>query len=200
MLVMITILTAITTTIAVYAGEGDDDNGDGNKQKAEDDSAAALADCDDNEVERAGFDCLGIAANHVEIETAEEEPPEESATLFVCKEVEGNQELTPFDFQFSATGPGVDIQFPGVPENERGNDCPPGSQRPGEVAPGEYVIRELKNSQVPTPDSIEVEGDCTQIDPPDDQTLAAATVEIQEGDLGETLICTFTNIYEGGDS
>ena len=197
MLVMITISTAITTTIAaVYAG-GDDDNnnGDGNKQKAEDDSAAAIADCDDNDVERAGFDCLGIAANHVEIETAEEEPPEESATLFVCKEVEGNQELTPFDFEFSATGPGVDIQFPGVPANEMGNGCPPGSTRPGEVAPGEYVIRELKNSQVPTPDSIEVEGDCTQIDP-DEQSEAAATVEIQEGDLGETLICTFINIYE----
>jgi hypothetical protein len=199
MLVFITILTTLTltATITAYAGG---DNDDGNKQKAEDDSAAAIADCDDNDVERAGFDCIALATNDVEIET-EEEPPEESATLFVCKEVEGNEELEPFDFQFSATGPGVDIQFPGVPANEMGNDCPPGSVRPGEVAPGEYLIRELVSSQIPPPDSIEVEGDCTQIDPPDDfQTLAAATVEIQEGDLGETLICTFTNIYEGGDS
>ena len=70
MLVVITILTAITTTIAaVYAGGGDDDdNGDGNKQKAEDDSAAAIADCDDNDVERAGFDCFGIAVNDIELD------------------------------------------------------------------------------------------------------------------------------------
>jgi hypothetical protein len=186
-----TLLTTTAVTTMVPAAYAD------NKQKAEDESQAALSDCDEDEVEQAGFDCLAIAANDVGIETQEEEPPEESATLFVCKEVEGNEELEPFDFQFSATGPGVDIQFPGVPANEMGNDCPPGSVRPGEVAPGEYLIRELVSSQIPPPDSIEVEGDCTQIDPPDDfQTLAAATVEIQEGDLGETLICTFTNIYE----
>jgi hypothetical protein len=39
-----------------------------NKQKAEDDSAAATADCDENDVEEAGFDCFGIAANDIEIE------------------------------------------------------------------------------------------------------------------------------------
>jgi hypothetical protein len=191
-----TLLTTTVLTTMVPSAYAD------NKQKAEDDSAAAIADCDDNEVEEARFLCIALATNDVEIETSEEEPPEESATLFVCKEVEGNQELGPFNFEFSATGPDVGIQFPGVPENERGNDCPPGSQRPGEVAPGEYVIRELITSTTLSqpPDSIEVEGDCTQIDPPDEQTLAAATVEIQEGDLGETLICTFTNIYEGGDS
>jgi|SRR5919106_698937 hypothetical protein len=50
--------TAITTIVpAAYAD---------NKQKAEDESAAALADCDDNDVERAGFDCFGIAANDIE--------------------------------------------------------------------------------------------------------------------------------------
>ena len=50
--------TAITTTVpAAYAD---------NKQKAEDESAAALADCDDNDVEEAGFDCFGIAANDIE--------------------------------------------------------------------------------------------------------------------------------------
>jgi hypothetical protein len=46
------------------------------KQKAEDDSTAAIADCDDNEVEQAGFDCIAIATNDVEIE-------EETATLSV---------------------------------------------------------------------------------------------------------------------
>jgi hypothetical protein len=87
MLVVITILTTLTltTTIAaVYAGGDDNNNGDGNKQKAEDDSSAAIADCDDNDVERAGFDCIAIAANDVEIEP----PEEESATLSVCKTTE----------------------------------------------------------------------------------------------------------------
>ena len=52
--------TAITTMIpAAYAD---------NKQKAGDESAAAIADCDHNDVERAGFDCFGIAINDLEIE------------------------------------------------------------------------------------------------------------------------------------
>jgi hypothetical protein len=51
--------TAITTMVpAAYAD---------NKNKAEDDSAAAIADCDDNDVEQAGFDCVAIAANDVEV-------------------------------------------------------------------------------------------------------------------------------------
>jgi hypothetical protein len=57
--------TAITTIVpAAYAG-GDDD---GNKNKAEDESAAAIADCDKNDVERAGFDCFGIAANDIDVD------------------------------------------------------------------------------------------------------------------------------------
>jgi hypothetical protein len=52
--------TAITTMVpAAYAD---------NKNKAEDDSAAAIADCDDNEVTQAGFDCFGIAVNGLEID------------------------------------------------------------------------------------------------------------------------------------
>jgi hypothetical protein len=52
--------TAITTMApAAYAD---------NKQKAEDDSAAAIADCDHNDVERAGFDCFGIAANDIDVD------------------------------------------------------------------------------------------------------------------------------------
>jgi hypothetical protein len=56
--------TAVVTMVpAAYAEEDDhdDDNGDGygNKIKA-DESQVAVADCDNNEVERAGFDCVAI--------------------------------------------------------------------------------------------------------------------------------------------
>jgi uncharacterized membrane protein len=55
--------TAITTMVpAVYAD---------NKQKAEDESAAAIADCDDNDVEQAGFDCFGIAINDVDVDLSD---------------------------------------------------------------------------------------------------------------------------------
>jgi hypothetical protein len=73
------LLTIGTTTImvpAAYAGGDHHDGGDGNKNWAKDDSAAAIADCDKNDVERAGFDCFGIAANDIEIEEEEEEGPE----------------------------------------------------------------------------------------------------------------------------
>ena len=62
---------AITTIVPAAYADGDDhddDNGDGNKNKAEDDSAAAIADCDHNDVERAGFDCFGIAANDIDVD------------------------------------------------------------------------------------------------------------------------------------
>ena len=124
-------------------------------------------------------------------EPPEEEPPqEESATLFVCKEVEDpNQQRIPFDFEFIVTGPGQNIQFPGGPIGDPDPDCPPGSGQPGDVVPGEFEIMETMSSQFPPPDSIVVEGDCIQ----DPTNPRIATVEIQEG---ETLTCTFTNIYE----
>jgi hypothetical protein len=51
---------AITTIVpAAYAD---------NRNRAEDDSAAAIADCDHNDVERAGFDCFGIAVNDIEVD------------------------------------------------------------------------------------------------------------------------------------
>jgi hypothetical protein len=60
-----TLLTAAVATIGVPAAYAEDDhddyNGDGNKNKAEDESQAALADCDDNDVEQAGFDCVAVA-------------------------------------------------------------------------------------------------------------------------------------------
>jgi hypothetical protein len=56
-----TLLT--TTSIAMVPAAYAD-----NENEAEDDSAAAIADCDENDVEEAGFDCFGIAVNDVEIE------------------------------------------------------------------------------------------------------------------------------------
>jgi hypothetical protein len=67
--------TAVTIVPAAYAEDDhkdkrgddhDDKNGDGNKQKAEDNSAAAIADCDDNDVDNSDFDCFGIAVNDIE--------------------------------------------------------------------------------------------------------------------------------------
>ena len=54
-----TLLTTTAVTTMVLAAYAD------NKQKAEDDSAASIADCDENDVEQAGFDCIAIAANDV---------------------------------------------------------------------------------------------------------------------------------------
>jgi hypothetical protein len=60
-----TLLTAAVTMVPSAYAWGDDD---GNKNKADDDSAAAIADCDDNDVEQAGFDCFAIAVNDVELD------------------------------------------------------------------------------------------------------------------------------------
>ena len=57
-----TLLTTTALTTMVPAAYAD------NRQRAEDDSAAAIADCDDNDVEEAGFDCFGIAVNGLEID------------------------------------------------------------------------------------------------------------------------------------
>jgi hypothetical protein len=65
-----TLLTTVVTMVpAAYAD---------NKNKAEDDSAAAIADCDHNDVERAGFDCFGIAANDIEVDLGG--PPSDMVT------------------------------------------------------------------------------------------------------------------------
>jgi hypothetical protein len=168
MLVMITILTTLTTIAAVYAGEGGNDDEDGNKQKSEDDSAAAIADCDDNDVERAGFDCIAIAANDVEIETQEEEPPEEErATLFVCK-TENIPNMSPEDFSFSILA---------------GNDPDPvdfeGDNSDGcvdvDIGPGEFIVSEETLPGI----RIEVEGDCIQ----DEESQGIATGFIKAGEF-----------------
>jgi hypothetical protein len=50
-----TLLTTVVTTMGVPAAYA------GNENEAEDESQAALADCDDNHVEEAGFDCIAVA-------------------------------------------------------------------------------------------------------------------------------------------
>jgi hypothetical protein len=172
MLQVITTLTALTTIAAAYAGGGEDD--DGNKQKAEDDSAAAIADCDDNnDVEQAGFDCIAIAANDVEIEL-----PEESATLSVCKDEEF-ENTEPSDFFFSVTGnnPSPDF-FPGD------RDCVDVT-----IGPGEYAVSEAAGDGLP---QVEITGDCVR-DPNAPLPGSRATGEIQ---AGETQVCRFRNFAD----
>jgi hypothetical protein len=64
-----TLLTTTVLTTMAPAAYAD------NRNRAEDDSAAAISDCDDNDVERAGFDCFGIALNDIEIEIDPGPPP-----------------------------------------------------------------------------------------------------------------------------
>ena len=73
-----TLLSGTMAMAPVYAGGDDDDdhNGDGNKQKVEEESAGAIADCDNNEVERADFICSANAATeHSEVNTGNPRPP-----------------------------------------------------------------------------------------------------------------------------
>ena len=50
-------MAGMLLTSVVSIVPGDKDNGDSNEQKVEDESAGAIADYDNNEVERAGFEC-----------------------------------------------------------------------------------------------------------------------------------------------
>ena len=168
-----TLLTTTVVTIvpAAYAGG---DNDDGNQQKAEDESQAALADCDDNDVKRAGFDCIAIAESEVEIE-----PPEDSATLSVCKEV-GSPTDSPDDFTFTVTG---NNPFPD--EFEGSANCVD-----VDIDPGEYTVTETA-AFTNFATRIEEGSDCVQ--DPVDLFSRRATGEIQ---AGETQICTFFNFRD----
>jgi hypothetical protein len=79
-----TLLSGTMAMAPVYAGGDDDDDdhekydkdGNGNQQKVEEESAGAIADCDNNEVERADFDCIAIAATEdSEVNTGNPRPP-----------------------------------------------------------------------------------------------------------------------------
>jgi hypothetical protein len=74
-----TLLSGTMAMAPVYAGGDDekyDKDGNGNQQKVEEESAGAIADCDNNEVERADFDCIAIAATeHSEVNTGNPRPP-----------------------------------------------------------------------------------------------------------------------------
>ncbi len=80
------LLTTIAITTMVQSAYAD------NKQKAEDELAAAIADCDDNDVERAGFDCFGIAVNGIEVE--EEFDINEPGDVVICHVSASGQEQT----------------------------------------------------------------------------------------------------------
>jgi hypothetical protein len=172
---LLTTTAAGTTMVpAAYAGGDDnnDDNGDGNKQKTEDESAAAIADCDENDVEQAGFDCIAIAANDVE-----REPPEELATLSVCKS-ESFPDHSPEDFIFTVTGNNPSpAQFAGD------ENCVNVT-----IGPGEYTVSEVNTGPEPENYLTDVLGDCDH-DPPG-ASSHRATGEIQ---AGETQECDFIN-------
>jgi hypothetical protein len=159
--------TAVTTMVpAAYAGG---DNDDGNQQKAEDESQAALADCDENDVERAGFDCIAIAASEIEIE---------SATLSVCK-VEFDPRFEPDDFVFTVTG---NDPSPAEFRGDNADGCVDVT-----IGPGEYTVSEVADIDIGFPILTQITGDCVQ-----DSVIEAQSVtgEIQ---AGETQECRFFN-------
>jgi hypothetical protein len=155
--------TAITTMVpSAYAD---------NKNKAEDDSAAAIADCDENEVEQAGFDCIAIATNNVEIETQEER-----ATLSVCKTESSIEE--PDDFTFTVTGNNPSpAQFLGDP------NCVDVT-----IGPGEYTVTEAA-AFTNFATRIQEGSDCVQ--DPVSLSSRRAIGEIQAGDTQECIFINF---------
>ena len=169
MLVVITILTTLTltTTIAAYAG-GDDD---GNKQKAEDDSVAAIADCDDNEVEEARFLCIALATNDVEIEP----PGEESATLTVCKET-SIENTSPSSFTFTVDGNNPE---PDEFEGDDSDGCVDVT-----IGPGQFAVTEEPPGDLAP--GVQIEDGCEQ----DPINPERATGEIE---AGGTERCIFIN-------
>jgi hypothetical protein len=153
------------TTIAAYAG------GDGNRQQAEDDSSAGIADCDKNDDKQAGFDCVAIATDDVEIE-----PPEERATLSVCKTESSIEE--PDDFTFTVTGNNPSpAQFLGDP------NCVDVT-----IGPGEYTVTEAA-AFTNFATRIQEGSDCVQ--DPVSLSSRRAIGEIQAGDTQECIFFNF---------
>jgi hypothetical protein len=165
-----TLLTTTAVTTMVPAAYAD------NKQKAEDNSAAAIADCDENDVEEARFLCIALATNDVEIETEppKEEPPE-TATLSVCKEITGgtSQGFEPDDFDFTVTG-----NNPSPAQFEGNANCVDVT-----IGPGEYTVSEVLPPLGGRTFTLLIEGDCER-----DGTRAIGEIE-----AGETQECRFIN-------
>jgi hypothetical protein len=102
-----------------------------------------------------------------------------------------NQEVVPEDFELNLIdSSGFEFAIIGQPPPACAPRIPV-SPNEGDMSPGAYTVTErvLEPSEVPDPDSITVEGDCTLVD--NDQPTA--TGEIQEGD---SQICTFINTCE----
>jgi hypothetical protein len=170
-----TLLTTTAVTTMVPAAYARGDNDDENKQKVEDDSSAALSDCDENDVKRAGFDCVAVALSEVEIEP----PEEESTILSVCKEViDASGVAEEDDFQFTVTG-----NNPEPDEFEGSLNCVDVT-----IGPGEYTVSEINTGPAGENHltSIGEGSDCVQ----DPLIAQRATGEIQ---AGETQECTFIN-------
>jgi hypothetical protein len=165
-LIVGTLLNTTALTIMVPYAYAD------NKQKAEDDSAAAIADCDDNDVEDARFDCIAIAANDVEIETP---PEEESATLTVCKET-SIENTSPSSFTFTVTD---NNPPPQVFVGDDSDGCVDVT-----IDPGQYAVSEVAPGGLAP--GVEIEDGCDQ-DPLNPQR---ATGEIE---AGGTERCIFIN-------
>jgi hypothetical protein len=177
-------LSAITTIPipAVYAGGGDNDDGNDNKQKVEDGSAAAIADCDWNDVEQADFDCIASAASDESVIRDREPTPTEPepATLNVCKEVVNidNADAVPSDFilRFDRGNNPIPDEFPG------NADCTEVT-----IGPGQYVIAEEEFNRDLTVVDRSASGDCVSTVGLESPT-ATGTIT-----AGETQTCTITN-------
>ena len=194
--------TAVTTMVpAAYAGG---DNDDENQQKAEDESQAALADCE-NDVKRAGFDCIATAANDVEIE---EEIAQLSVTKTVtCSSTNGipsdddvcnwalalsPNSIEPSDYQITVTGNSPD------PSSFAGSETPvevsigPGEYTVSEIVADTSTIQQELNSVVASTTSI-FTGDCNQAD----QAEPEATGIIAAGESQQCNIDNQIFIFEG---
>jgi hypothetical protein len=187
----IVVLPAILQAYAGEEGGGKQgDNDSTNEQKAEDESAAAIADCDDNEVEEdTNFDCIARADTEVRrptpTPTPEPEPEPETATLRVCKEITGpNPEgFESSDLTFTVTG---NNPSPAQFQGDDVDGCVDVT-----IGPGAYTIEEDIPPHNPFfPVFLQgVTGDCTQ--DPNDPLGRRATGTIESA--GQTEICIFMN-------
>ena len=155
----------------------------------EDGSAAAIADCDWNDVEQADFDCIASAASDESV-IRDRDPtptePEPETTLNVCKEVtnQAGANAVPSDFiiSFGSFSPDPGTASNPTPDEFRGDaDCT-------EVTfsgPGQYIMSEEFDREGLTFVSSSASGDCIQF-------IGRGNI-IGRISEGETQTCTITN-------